>query len=751
MKNQPRKTDVPLEVVEPPAQHSRAPQPPLGGSSDEQEPTLRSYVETIISARWLMLAAMLSTLAAGGLYLLLATPAYQSDALIQVEERKSTISGLEDLTSMFGSQSPAETEIEILRSRMLVGSVVDELHLDVVARPRFFPIVGEGVARRHASDGPATPVLGLGSFAWGGEQIELDRLEVPKRWEGKPLTLVARGAGRYDLIDPAGKFIGSGDIERAFASGELSMFVSHLVARQGTQFRIVKLSRAKAIAKLQKDLVIAEKGKKTGILRLVLEGSVPARIPAILDAIARTYLRQNIDRKSAEAEKTLAFINGQLPKLRQSVDAAEATLNEYRAKNGSVDLSLEAKAALDRAVEVEKELSALDMQMYEARQRFTDSHPVMITAREKAVRLRSERSDIDARIKRLPGAELQSARLMRDVKVASELYVLLLNKAQELQVMKSGTIGNVRILDAAFLPQDPVSPNPRFTLAMSLFLGAAIGGVIAFTRKALDQGVEDPAVIERETRLPVYASVPHSPAQADLGRALRKKGSDTVPVLAIAHPDDLAVEAIRSLRTSLQFALGEASNNLVAITGPSPGIGKSFTCVNLAHVLADIGKRVLVADADLRKGRLHHYFGARKAPGLSDIIRGTAAENDAIQKTTAENLHFLPMGERPPNPSELLSSSRFNDLMAWASREYDVVLIDTPPVLAVTDAALACRSVGTTLLVLRAGQHAMREIALAVKRMEQNGVKPRAIILNDVMPRAAGYAYSDYHYHYDYK
>jgi tyrosine-protein kinase Etk/Wzc len=342
---------------------------------------------------------------------------------------------------------------------------------------------------------------------------------------------------------------------------------------------------------------------------------------------------------------------------------------------------------------------------------------------------------------------------MRDAKVANELYVLLLNKAQEMQVLKSGTIGNVRIVDTAILAEEPVSPKLGMTVGLSLFLGLALGIGVAFVRKALDQGVEDPEVIERETGLSVYATVPHSAAQGAYSLDLRKKKKGTTPVLALAQPNDLAVEALRSLRTSLQFALADASNNVVAIGGPSPGIGKSFVSVNLAHVLADAGKRVLLVDADLRKGRLHYYFGGGKAPGLADVICGSVSAKDAVRKTGVEKLHFLAMGEPPPNPSELLSSGRFEDLVEWASREYDLVIIDTAPILAVTDAAIAGRTAGTNLLVLRAGQHPMREIALAVKRMAQNGVAPRALILNDVMPKAGGYAYSKYgyHYHYEYK
>lgn len=718
------------------------------GTPEEQEPRLRTYLDALLDARWPLLVSALGALAAGVLYLFLATPVFQSDALVQVEEKKRTLSGLEDLSNLFTSQSPADTEIEILRSRMLVGAVVDELRLDVSAEPRFFPVVGRAIARRRGADGPASPVLGLDSYAWGGERITVPRMDVPAQLEGVRLTLVAREGGGYDLLDPARRTLGHGRVGAPFASGGISVFVSQLVARPGTEFRVAKLPRASIVRKLQRDLLISETPKKSGMLRVTLEGSVPERIPAILDAISRTYVRQNVERKSAEAEQTLAFINGQLPDLKRNVDSAEAALNEYRTKHGSVDLGLETEKALDRAVEVEKQISDLQLQVAEARQRFTENHPIMVTARQKLGRLRAERDTIDSRIKQLPDAELRSARLMRDVKVSSELYVLLLNKAQELEVMKSGTIGNVRIIDGAVLPTAPVSPSPVNTLALSLALGLVFGVGLAFARRSLDEGVEDPDAIEREVGLPVYAVIPHSSTQA--AATLRKHRGERIPILALTAREDLAVEALRSLRTSLHFALADAPNNVIAVAGPSPGVGKSFIAVNIAHLLADVGKRVLVVDGDLRRGRLHDYFGGTRAPGVSDVVRGTAA--DAIRSTGAANVHFLAAGERPPNPAELLASQRFEDLVARASRDYDLVVIDTPPVLAVADASIVCRTAGTTLLVLRSGCHPLREISLMVKRLGQNGVTARAIVLNAAVRKAAGYSRyrTGYHY-YDYR
>jgi tyrosine-protein kinase Etk/Wzc len=753
MNTQTRRTDVPLEVVEDAGEQRTAP-PAVSASLEPSEPALRDYIEVIIAGRWILLATTLAALMGAGIYLLIATPQYLVDALVQVEEKKSTIAGFEDLSNMFTDQSPANTEIEILRSRMLVGSVVDELHLDILAEPRYFPLIGRPVARHWDGDAPAKPALFLSSFAWGGERITVDRLDLPQSWEGKLLTIVPRSAGQYDLFDPSGKLLDRGAVGEPFTKGKLGLFISELVAREGTPFQLAKLPRARVMEKLQKDLALSEKGKKTGIIRVALQGPDPLRLTATIAAVARAYQRQNVERKSAEAAQTLEFVNAQLPELKASVDRAEAALNSYRRnRGGGLDLSIETKAALDRTAQIEKLLTEIELQRSEMKQRFTSNHPAVVALNQKAAQLRSEREALDQQFRGLPETQLNAARLMRDVKVSNELYVLLLNKAQQLQVLKSGTIGNVRVLDSALVPQEPVSPKPLDTLALALVAGAALGMAIVFTRRALYQGAEDPELIERQTGLPVYATIPHSPAQAADDRTREKQRRGLIPILALAQPDDLAVEALRSLRTSLQFALADSRNNVVCISGPSPDIGKSFIAVNVAHVLADLAKRVLLVDADMRKGHLHRYFGRSKTPGLSDLIRDAALWKEAIQKTTADNVYFLPMGDRPPNPSELLASTSFQELVTLASREFDVVIIDTPPILAVTDAMLAGRVAGTTLLVLRAGQHPLREIGVSVKRMHQNSIDLRAIVINDIMPKATAYAYSryGYHYHYEYK
>jgi tyrosine-protein kinase Etk/Wzc len=727
------------------------PAPSASESSGPEEMTLRDVLAILTDGRWYVVTTAAIALMGGMLYALLATPMYRTDALVQVEEQSKS-SALDELSTLFSGSSPTEAEIEIIRSRSLVGGVVDELHLDLSAGPRYFPGIGRAVARWRDGPAPASPVLGLARYAWGGEKLDVQRIDVPPELQGQELTLVAGDGGRFTLLGPDDERLVDGQVGQP-ASGEgVGLFVAQLQARPGTEFRIVKSSRSAATERLRRALTVSEVGKKTGIIRLELEGRSPGTITATLDAVTRAYLRQNVERKSAEAEKTLEFLETQLPIVKTNLDAAESALNAYRSRNGSVDVTLETQGRLDQAVQVEKALSELDVQRAELKQRFTENHPVLMAIRQKQAQLQSERASIEAKIKLLPNAELESARLMRDVKVANELYVLLLNKAQELRVMKSGTIGSVRIVDSAAVPGEPVSPRKAASAVLGLMLGLGMGVALAFGRKALDRGVEDPDVIEQRFGVSVYAAVPHSPRVTELTRDARRRKSSAIPLLATADPTDPAIESLRSLRTSLEFALVEAAGNVVMIGGPSPGVGKSFVSVNLAAVLADMGKRVVLVDADMRKGRLHRQFGVERGPGLSELISGSVGAEDVMRTTTARDVWLIPTGRLPPNPSELLASDRFRRVIEDLSRRFDLVLVDTAPILAVTDAALIGRVAGLSLVVLRAGHHPVREIALAVKRLAQSGTRPHGFVLNDVMPHSGvlGQKYN-YHYQYDYR
>ncbi|MBZ4420121.1 polysaccharide biosynthesis tyrosine autokinase [Myxococcus sp. RHSTA-1-4] len=716
------------------------------GATPDDELDLGAHLGILLEHRWPIAATLVISLLVGATYMAVATPIYRANAVLQIEQEGGGVDGLEELFGDLSGQ--VSTEMEVLSSRELLGRVVDELRLDVSAKPLRFPFMGAMLALAHQGPGLAEPPWAyLGEYAWGGERIRVDKLVVPGELEDVPLTLVAGEAGAYTLLGPDSTPLLSGRVGTPATTPpgspqRVELQVSELQARPGTRFQVRRRSRLQVVESLQRSLRLSEKGVSTGVLIAVLEGPDPEGISATLQAIVKHYVHQNVQRRNEEAERALAFLDSQLPGLRQELERAEAALSAHRAGKGTVDLDLETKALLDRGIEIDASLSQLELQRTELQQRFTGRHPMMRTANRKLARLRAERDALNARLKALPAVDVEAARLQRDVEVANALYRQLNNKAQEYRVLKSSTVGTARILDEAVVTREPVRPSQAGVLTVSIVMGLTLGVALAFTRQALQRGVSDPAALEARLGLPVYASIPLMKSPS-----LRARGMHTV--VARTHPRDVVVESLRGLRTSLQFAMKDAPNNVVAITGPSPGVGKSFIAVNLAWVLADSGKRILLVDANLRGGWLHRCFGVARSQGLSELISGTAGVDEVIQPVHERRLSFLSTGELPPNPAELLLSDRFAALVAWMSAEYDLVLIDTPPILAVTDAALVGRHAGVSLMVVRAGAHPMREVVAAVKRLELNGVQARGVIFNGVPRSPRGRAVSGI-YQYEY-
>jgi tyrosine-protein kinase Etk/Wzc len=742
MPREPEEGNVVVEMAPPSRPRGRRearPRAPLAAARPE-EASVREVLETLAAGRWTIAWVACAALALAVAHLLLAQRIYEADVVFRVEERRSgDLADLGERASPAAERTPAEIEIEIVRSRRLLAQVVDELFLDVEVHPRQLPLLGEALARWYRGDGPAPARLGIGGLAWGGERIRVDGLEVEPDLVDEPLRLTAMEGGRFRLATPDGGLLVEGLAGAPASSARATIRVAELSARPGTGFEVVKRLRADVVDELQEALRAEERGKKTGILVVRLEGPDPVRVAATLDAVSRVYLRDAVESRSAEAERRLEFLEAQLPVLKANLETAEAAVNAYQLRKGTVSLSAETTGLLTRAVEVEKELSALELRRTEVLQRFTAQHPEAVAIAEKTEQLRARRAGFEARLRALPSTELDSARLSRDVKVASELYLVLLNKAQEQRVKRSGIVGNVTVIDPARVPHRPARPRAPLVLALGLLLGLGGGVAAVLVRRALQDGADDPDQIEAATGLPVYVSIPHSPRQDELQRAGRRAPEARQPALAEAAPDDVAVEHLRSLRTALHVALMDARSHVIAVSSPSPGVGKSFLCVNIAHLLAAAGWSVLLVDADLRRGRLHRHFGLTREPGLSDVLRELAEPADAIRDTGVPNLKMLPSGRIPTDPAELLGSQQFQRLLGGAERLHDVVIIDTPPVLAVTDPVLVARSVGLTLLVLEARQHPISEIRQAVRRFALNGVRVQGVILNDVSPTAARY------------
>lgn len=711
-----------------------------------------------------LLAAITATFMVLGVsYALIAEPVYQANSVIQVEEKSPSLPGMSDVTDMFGGESDAITEIELIKSRKVIGNAVDSLYLDISAEPRYFPVIGRAVARRFTgnADEINNPPLGLSSYAWGGEKIKVSQFTVPPALFNKTHSLVYNGENSYTLYSPSGDELLTGTTGSIARIEGYELFVSRLQARPHTKFRLVSNRRLNAIIDLQDRISVTERGKDSGILALSLEDTDPDHAEQILNVIASTYLRQNVERQSAEAAKSLEFLREQLPTIKHDLEDAERKFNAYQVKVGSVNISAEAEALLDQVVDIESGIAELQLQKAELDRKYTSDHPSYQAWREQMAEQRSRKTEFNDRIKKLPATQQELLGLRRDLEVGTEIYTQMLNNIQELDIVRAGTVGNVRIIDeAAVNIEEPVKPKKTMIVVLATLLGAFLGVGLVLIRAALNKGIENPEELEA-IGLPVYASIPLSDEQRKLdfgnrrsARQLRKiRNQHPTVLLAQRNPTDITIEALRSLRTSLHFAMLEASNNIMMISGPSPNVGKSFVSGNLAAVIAQAGQRVLLIDMDLRKGYMHKMFEVGPENGASDVLIGRVQLKDAIKPTKISELFILPRGAIPPNPSELLMSKGLTELLQVVSGDYDLVIVDTPPIMAVTDAAIIGRQCGVTMLVTRFGLNPVKELEVTKQRFEQNGITVKGVVLNAVERKASGYGYGyGYgYYQYEYK
>jgi tyrosine-protein kinase Etk/Wzc len=726
-------------------------------TQNSQEIDLMALVGALIDRRYFIAIVTSVFMVVGVIYALYAAPVYQASAMIQVEDSSASVPGFDDMSGMFESTSAAVTEIELLKSRSVIGEAVDTLNLDVIVEPKLFPLTGNRAFRSFKPESPgqlAEPSFGASSFAWGGENIDVFRFDVPNYNIGTTFKIVAREKSHVELQNEDGEVLLSGAVGKELSNGIIDLTIRSVNARPGTEFLITKRDRLNTILDLQAAIGASEKGKDSGIVTLTLQSENALYAEKVLDKVASIYVRRNIDRNSAEAQKSLEFLEVQLPEVKKQLEFAEKRFNDYQIKQQSVNITLETQGVLEQIVELETKLQELELKRLELSRKFKKDHPTYQSVVEQISAVEKQKKNLTSEVTNLPSTQQELLRLKRDVEVSNQIYTMLLGKTQELDIVRAGTVGNVRIIDHAEVNlSKPVKPKKLLVVLIATILGSILAVTIVLIQKALHKGIEDPSEIEA-LGLPVYASVPFSDHQDKLvsfGKLKNRKNTQANTILAVENPADLSIEALRSLRTSLHFAMMEAKNNVIAISGPSPGVGKSFISVNLATVLAQSDKKVLIVDADMRKGYLQKAFNEKWENGLSDFLSGRLELKNVIKQTKVENLHLITRGQIPPNPSELLMHERFSKLIETIKEHYDIVIIDTPPILAVTDPAIVSAHAGSTLLVTRFGQNHVRELDITRNRFEQNGINVKGVVFNGVLKKASNaYGYYGY-YNYEYK
>lgn len=725
----------------------------------EPEFNLAALLDVLVLYRRMMLwiFGIIATL--GLVVVFLADPEYQVDILTQVDESAaaSTATSLlgQGLAAMFDVKSSADTEMQVLQSRLVVASAVDNLKLYITAEPVRFPIIGRAIARSNR--GISTPgLLGFGGYAWGSESIKASHFEVPNSLEGEHYYLTVLPGQKYSFSGPGLDKDVVGEVGRAETfltdDGPITLQIDSVNGNTGTRFRLTRDSRLETINQLQRKLSISELGKDSDILQVKLRGTNPKLITSILNDIAGQYVDQNVARKAEDAARSLDFLRGQVSVLKEKLDVSESEYAKVRATLRSVDIEGEAKTILQQSADNETQLAELQQKRAAAVTLFSETHPTVTALDKQIAVLQGQADTLKQRIDRLPGEQKQVLRVARDVKVNNDLYVGLLNNIEQLQLMRAGRIGNVRVLDNAIFPDRPMRYwRPVLSLVVVAFAAfAAVGS--AWLRDLLFSGISDPHQIQGDTDLRVFSVVPLCRVRGfgwSNGMRRNKVGRR---LLAFLEPDDPSVESLRSFRTGLQFSMTDAKNNVVMFAGPTPSIGKSFVSSNVAGVLARAGKRVLLIDCDLRRANLSHAYGASAKFGLTDVIAGKATVEQAVIKIEHKNLDFLAAGSHVNNAADYLTQTSVEAIFKHVSSLYDVVVLDTAPLLAVPDAAiLAPLARGNVFLVARAGATRAGELVECARRLEQVDVTVKGVVLNGIDPQAGRFRYGAKYTSYSYR
>ncbi len=704
---------------------------------------LSRLIGVISEARWLVAGIAAGVFALGILYTLIATPIYQTYAdLLVLTKQSGGLSGLEQFSAMLeGSSLPTETEIQLLQTRAVLVPVVEKLHLNLKISRNQMPFVG----------------WLLGSY--GKPRIDVSVFKVPIALEGKAFTLDLTGGQTFQLFDFAGNKIldgqvgiaASGEAPTGYGYGIVTIKVADLGGETGS-FNITHIPTDQAVQSVLNNLDVKEMGLQTGMVRASLEGPSPPLVERELNEIAEQNVRQNARRSAIQAANQLQFLKAQLPDVENRVRIAQKKLSDFLSTHHTLVISQDATYLTQQAAALEQQIGPLQAQIAEAKAALGTQNPQLTVLHAQLNAFEQQRANLFAGISKLPEDQQALIRLQSDATIAQTLYQAVLDQMQTLQIAQAGAVGDVVVVDPAIVPVKPVLPNRPRDLGLALVLGLVGGVGAAFTRRALRKGIEDPEVLDTVLGLPVYAVISHSRAQSRMERGHSEGHGHTLQLLAAqSHEADTTVEGLKSLRTAIQLDLSTSGRRVVCFCSLGPREGKSFVSSNLAYLFAQSGLRVLIVDADMRRGHLHKSFSVERAPGLADILADKVKAEEAIHKTLVENLDLITTGALPADAANLLVNSNIAALIERLAERYDWVIVDVPPVLAVSDAFLIARHATLNLLLLKHGLHNERQVQLVQKRFERHGIRFSGSILNNVTAASRRYAYYYYGYRYHYK
>ncbi|MBI0425359.1 polysaccharide biosynthesis tyrosine autokinase [Psychrobacter sp. NG27] len=702
----------------------------------------------------------------GVLYVRYENPTFKSDALIQIDETSQNLSGLgSNIAELLPPEdSSVQAQIELIRSRMVLEPVVDLLHLGIRLND---PAVNKiDRIKNNQTNVQMNTADGVVLETSDG-RVQVNQFNVSEEYLDKPFVLLRTKTG-FVLSTSSEKFNGQLNKAHRFTgkSGLIEIRVNDLPTGEHP-IDITKQSLQITTDSINSALSVVEKGAKTGIIELSLLGLNQKQVSLILEHIVLSYSAQNQTRGSEQTIKTIEFMKKQIPELKQKLKASEAIFNKFRENSGTIDVAQEASILLSENAGIDTQISELKLKRAELTTYYTNDHPLVIQINEQLRVLNTRKQQIDNTINELPEVQREFLTLSGDVNIDREIYLNILKNYEQLKIVRAGEVSDARIIDLPINTNRTITPKKQLIMMLATLAGALLGILLVFIMHLLRNLVKNPERIESKTGVPVIATIPRSAVLSRL--STNKKAAPRM----LAHVDNssLSYEAIKSLRTKIILSMPTVISDsqkakVLLLTGESPGVGKSFISANLAEVFAQLNKKVLLIDADMRMGELHKVFGMSQYEGLADYLllddsslqlnnsTDTQIINDVsdfsienlIYPSGMEHIDFMPRGKHPSDPESLLISEKFAALLAGLKSQYDYIIIDSPPLLAASDAMVLAQYADKVFMVTRYDASMERQLIYAVKQMYESDIQVDGIILNDVQQGIM----SKYSYHYRY-
>lgn len=723
--------------------------PNINNNKDNSDIDLMALMLVLLRGWKTVLFFALLGLAIGILYSRYVNPTFKADALLQIEENSQGLSALgQDITSLVGStSSTADTEAELIKSRMILKPVVDLLNL----RLRLSDPAVNYVSRIKSSyiDTQRNTTENVSLNTEDGKAI-VSKFNVSPNYLNKTFKLTRSDTG-FILSNGFDDFKGKFNEPYLFkgSDGQIQINVSDLPMNAHT-VNISKRSLKPITDSLNGSLSVVEVGKQTGIMQLSMTGSNQEQVTEILNQITLSYVAQNQSRGSEETTKTLEFMETQIPILKNRLEDSEAAFNKFREQSGTINIEQEAGILVSEKSQIDVQINDLKLKKADLTTYYTEEHPLVIQINDQLKVLNARKQEIDTTVAGLPEIQREFLQLSEDTSINREVYLALLKNYEQLKIVKAGQIGHARIIDLPISTFNAIAPKKRMIWLLALLLGTILGSILVLLRSLTRNVVKDPELIETKTGIPVLATIPRSSLLARLDK--NKKSSNRL--LSYTDNNSLSYEAIKSLRTNLIFSMGNQSKSgerakVILITGESPGVGKSFITSNLAEVFSQLDKKILIIDADMRLGELHKLFNTEVDNGLADYFtQKDESIVNIVHPTNIDNIDFIPRGKHLRNPNALLSSDKFAGLIKQLSLHYDYIIMDSPPVLAASDAAVIAQYADIVLMVTRYGKSIQGQLSYAVKQLHRANAQVDGIVLND-MQQGRTDRYS-YHYTYTY-